>query len=109
MFGDLLLCLCSFKLYRSIYNNNILVDTALCQSKISIYKRAVTISSTTSLYRSSRGRTYRYLFFKEQHPVCSNTIEEYSAERGLSPQIMKLELASISATESSFLHSVKVS
>ena len=36
-------------------------------------------------------------------------IEEYSVERGLSPQIMKIELASISATESSFLHSVKVS
>ncbi len=37
------------------------------------------------------------------------TIEEYSAKRGLSPQIMKIELVSISATESSFLHSVKVS
>ena len=36
-------------------------------------------------------------------------IEEYSAKRGLSPQIMKIELVSISATESSFLHSVKVS
>ena len=35
-------------------------------------------------------------------------IEEYSAERGLSPQIMKIDLVSISATESSFLHSVKV-
>ncbi len=36
-------------------------------------------------------------------------IEEYSTKRGLSPQIMKIELVSISATESSFLHSVKVS
>ncbi len=36
-------------------------------------------------------------------------IEEYSAKRGISPQIMKIELVSISATESSFLHSVKVS
>ncbi len=36
-------------------------------------------------------------------------IEEYSAKRGLSPQIMKIELVSVSATESSFLHSVKVS
>ncbi len=35
-------------------------------------------------------------------------IEEYSAIRGSSPQIMKIELVSISATESSFLHSVKV-
>ncbi len=35
-------------------------------------------------------------------------IEEYRAKRGLSPQIMKIELVSISATESSFLHSVKV-
>ncbi len=37
------------------------------------------------------------------------TIEEYRAKRGLSPQIMKIELVSISATESLFLHSVKVS
>ncbi len=36
-------------------------------------------------------------------------IEEYSAKRGSSPQIMKIELVSISATESLFLHSVKVS
>ncbi len=36
-------------------------------------------------------------------------IEEYSAKRWLSPQIMKIELVSISATEASFLHSVKVS
>ncbi len=36
-------------------------------------------------------------------------IEEYSAIRGSSPQIMKIELVSISATEPSFLHSVKVS
>ncbi len=38
-----------------------------------------------------------------------DTIEEYSAKRGSSPQIMKIELVSISATESWFLHSVKVS
>ncbi len=31
-------------------------------------------------------------------------IEEDSAKRGSSPQIMKIELVSISATESSFLH-----
>ncbi len=37
------------------------------------------------------------------------SIEEYSVIRGSSPQIMKIELVSISATESSFLHSVKVS
>ena len=36
-------------------------------------------------------------------------IEENSAKRGLSPQTMKIELVSISATESLFLHSVKVS
>ncbi len=36
-------------------------------------------------------------------------IEEYSSKRELSHQIMKIELVSISATESSFLHSVKVS
>ncbi len=41
--------------------------------------------------------------------IFSPQIEEDSAERGLSPQIMKIELASISATESLFLHSVKVS
>ncbi len=37
------------------------------------------------------------------------TIEEYSAKRGLSPQIMKIEFVLISATESLFLHSVNVS
>ncbi len=31
-------------------------------------------------------------------------IEEYSAKRGLSHQIMKIELVSISATESSLLY-----
>ena len=36
-------------------------------------------------------------------------IEEYSAIRDSSPQIMKIELVSISTTESTFLHSVKVS
>ncbi len=42
-------------------------------------------------------------------PENCNKIEEYSAKRGSSPQIMKIEVVSISATETSFLHSVKVS
>ncbi len=46
-----------------------------------------------------------FIIFDRFH---SPIIEEYSAKRGLSPRIIKIELASISATESLFLHSVKV-
>ncbi len=48
-------------------------------------------------------------FTKSRKLTTFTTIEEYSAKRGSSPQIMKIELVSISATESFFLHSVKVS
>ncbi len=43
------------------------------------------------------------------HNKFLSTIEEYCSKRGLSHQIMKIELVSISATESLFLHSEKVS
>ena len=49
------------------------------------------------------------MFTPSGNDCAFSIIEEYSSKRGLSHQIMKIELVSISATESSFLHSVKVS
>ncbi len=48
------------------------------------------------------------IWFKSWFPSAYNKWDKklIIAKRGLSPQIMKIELVSISATESSFLHSL---